>query len=99
MTEFAEVFIPIRSRQTYNTLDERLEPVPLLENLMARQGKLRIESLGELKKTLSDSPTCEFGLLVRDERKVEMEIDKKVIAELLKLLQKVVGNRDHDDDY
>lgn len=66
---------------------------------MARQGKLRIESLGELKKTFSASPTCEFGLLVRDERKVEMEIDKKVIAELLKLLQNVAGDRDHDDDY
>lgn len=65
---------------------------------MARQGKLRIESLSELKKTLTASPQCEFGLLVRDERKVEMEIDPKVIAELVKLLQKVVGNRD-DDDY
>ena len=64
---------------------------------MARQGKLRIESLGELKKTLSSGET-EFGLLVRVERKVEMEIDPKVIGELLKLLQKVVGNRD-DEDY
>ena len=64
---------------------------------MARQGKLRIESLGELKKTLSSGET-EFGLLVRGERKVEMEIDPKVIGELLKLLQKVVGNRD-DEDY
>jgi hypothetical protein len=66
--------------------------------MAGRQGKLRIESLGELKKTLSASPECEFGLLVRDERKVEMEIDPKVIAELVKLLQKAVGNRD-DDDY
>lgn len=66
---------------------------------MARQGKLRIESLGELKKALTSSPECEFGLLVRDERKVEMEIDKTVIAELVKLLQKAVGNRDRDDDY
>ena len=66
---------------------------------MARQGKLRIESLSELKNALSASPECEFGLLVRDERKVEMEIDKKVVAELVKLLQKVVGNRDKDDDY
>lgn len=66
---------------------------------MARQGKLRIESLGELKKTLSASAGSEFGLLVRDERKVEMEIDKTVIAELMKLLEKVVGQRGHADDY
>jgi hypothetical protein len=66
---------------------------------MARQGKLRIESLGELKKALTPSAECEFCLLVRDERKVEMEIDKTVIAELVKLLQKVAGNRAHDDDY
>ena len=65
---------------------------------MARQGKLRIESLGDLRKALTTSAEGEFGLLVRDERKVEMEIDKAVIAELVKLLQKVVGNRD-DDDY
>ena len=65
---------------------------------MARSGKLRIESLGELKKALTASAECEFGLLVRDERKVEMEIDAKVVAELLRLLQKVVGNR-NDDDY
>jgi len=65
---------------------------------MARQGKLRIESLVELKTALSAAPEIEFGLLIRDERKVEMEIDKKVVAELLKLLQKVVGNRG-DDDY
>jgi hypothetical protein len=66
---------------------------------MARQGKLRIESLAELKKTFTATPDCEFCLLVRDERKVEMEIDKKVVAELVKLLQKVTGNRDHDEDY
>ena len=66
---------------------------------MARQGKLRIESFAELKNALSVSPNTEFGLLVRDERKVEMEIDKRVVADLLKLLQKVVGNRDHDDEY
>jgi hypothetical protein len=65
---------------------------------MARQGKLRIESLGELKQALSASGDTEFGLLVREERKVEMEIDKQVVADLLKLLQKVVGNRGHDDD-
>lgn len=66
---------------------------------MARQGKLRIESLGELKKALTATPGCEFGLLVRDERKVEMEIDAKVVAELVRLLQKVVGNRDDETDY
>ena len=66
---------------------------------MARQGKLRIESLDELTKVLTSSAECEFGLLVRDERKVEMEIDKTVIAELVKLLRKVVGNRGRDDDY
>jgi hypothetical protein len=69
-----------------------------MEKQMARQGKLRIESLADLKKTLSASAEVEFGLLIRDERKVEMEIDKKVVAELVKLLQKVVGHRD-DDDY
>lgn len=66
---------------------------------MARQGKLRIESLGELKKTLTGEPGVDFCLLVRGERKVEMEIDPKVVAELLKLLQKVVGNRHEEDDY
>ena len=65
--------------------------------MASRQGKLRIESLGELKKNLS-TPECEFGLLVRGERKVEMEIDTKVVNELLRMLQKVAGNRD-DDDY
>jgi hypothetical protein len=65
---------------------------------MARQGKLRIESLGELKRALSASTESEFGLLIRDERKVEMEIDKKVVAELVKLLRKVVGDRDTDYD-
>jgi hypothetical protein len=65
---------------------------------MARQGKLRIESLGEFKKALSSaSAESEFGLLIRDERKVEMEIDEKVVAELMKLMQKVVGDRDTDD--
>ena len=66
---------------------------------MARQGKLRIESLAELKKTLTETPDCEFGLLVRGERKVEMEIDAKVVAELLKLLHKAVGNRPDHEDY
>ena len=66
--------------------------------MAGRQGKLRIESLGELKKTLTSSGESEFGLLVRGERKVEMEIDAKVVAELLRLLQKAVGNRE-DDDY
>jgi hypothetical protein len=66
---------------------------------MARQGKLRIESLVELKKTLAETPDCEFGLLVRGERKVEMEIDPKVIAELMKLLHKAVGNRHDAEEY
>jgi hypothetical protein len=66
--------------------------------MAGRAAKLRIESLGELKKTLTADPECEFGLLVRGERKVEMEIDPKVVAELVRLLQKIVGNRD-DDDY
>jgi hypothetical protein len=66
---------------------------------MARQGKLRIESLAELKKTLAETPDCEFGLLVRGERKVEMEIDPKVVAELQKLLHKAVGNRHTDEEY
>ncbi len=65
--------------------------------MAGRQGKLRIESLGELKKTLTSSGESEFGLLVRGERKVEMEIDTKVVSELLKLLQKVVGHRDEED--
>jgi hypothetical protein len=64
--------------------------------MAGRQGKLRIESLGELKEAFTATPECEFGLLVRGERKVEMEIDPKVIAELLKLLHKAVGNR-HED--
>jgi hypothetical protein len=66
---------------------------------MARQGKLRIESLGELKKALTASPETEFGLLIRDERKVEMEIDKKVVAELAKWLHKAAGHRDDDAAY
>ncbi len=66
--------------------------------MAGRQSKLRIESLGELKKTLTAQPECEFALLVRSERKVEMEIDAKVIGELQKLLHKAVGNRG-DEDY
>ncbi len=65
--------------------------------MASRQGKLRIESLSELKKAFTENPDCEFGLLVRSERKVEMEIDAKVISELQKLLHKAVGNR--GDDY
>lgn len=61
------------------------------------QGKLRIESLGELKETFSFNPDCEFALLVRGARKGEMEIDTKVINELQKLLHKAVGNRGGDD--
>ena len=67
--------------------------------MAGRQSKLRIESLSELKKTFSENPGIEFGLLVRGERKVEMEIDPKVIGELQKLLQKAVGHRGDDDEY
>jgi hypothetical protein len=66
--------------------------------MAGRQSKLRIESLGELKKTFTSHPESEFALLIRTERKVEMDIDPKVIGELQKLLQKAVGNRG-DDDY
>ena len=65
--------------------------------MAGRQGKLRIESLAELQKTFTSSPDCEFGLLVRSERKVEMEIDKKVIDQLQKMLHKAVGHRDNED--
>ena len=67
--------------------------------MAGRQNKLRIESLTELKQTFAAHPGAEYGLLVRSERKVEMEIDAKVIDELQRLLQKAVGNRGHDDDY
>src|SRR5436190_17931626 len=63
------------------------------EAMAGRQGKLRIESLADLKRTLADSSGSEFGLLVRGERKVEMEIDAKVISELEKLLHRAVGSR------
>jgi hypothetical protein len=66
--------------------------------MAGRQGKLRIESLAELKNTFTSNPDSEFALLVRTERKVEMEIDAKVIGELQKLLHKAVGHR-QDDDY
>ena len=66
--------------------------------MAGRQSKLRIESLGELKKTFNSHPESEFALLIRSERKVEMDIDPKVIGELQKLLQKAVGNRE-DDEY
>lgn len=62
-----------------------------------RQGKLRIESLEEFRNTFGTSPGAEFCLLVRGERKVEIEIDQKVVAELMKLLQKVGGNRRNED--
>ncbi len=65
---------------------------------MARQSKLRIESLGELKTTLAASGV-DFALLVRGDRKVEMDLDAKVVGELLKLLHKAVGNRGEDHDY
>ena len=67
--------------------------------MASRQSKLRIESLGELRKTLTAGADVEFCLLVRGERKVEMEIDAKVVAELLRMLQKVGGSRHEDDDY
>ncbi len=62
-----------------------------------RPAKLRISSLGELKKLFA-TPDTEFALLVRGERKVEMDLDPKVIAELQRMLHKAVGNRE-DDDY
>ena len=65
--------------------------------MAGRQGKLRIESLAELKTTLAETPAAEFALLVRGERKVEMELDPKVIGELQKMLHKAVGNRGNDD--
>ncbi|HEX3313979.1 MAG TPA: hypothetical protein VHR72_03755 [Gemmataceae bacterium] len=65
--------------------------------MASRQGKLRIESLGELRTTLTSNPGVDFCLLVRGERKVEMEIDAKVIGELTKWLQKAAGNRGEDD--
>ena len=64
--------------------------------MAGRQSKPCIESLGELKKTFS-IPDCEFALLIRGERKVEMDIDPKVIGELQKLLHKAVGNRGDAD--
>ena len=67
--------------------------------MASRQGKLRIESLAELQKTFTSSPGCEFGLLVRSERKVEMEIDQKVIDQLQKMLHKAVGHRGDNEDY
>ena len=67
--------------------------------MAGRQSKPRIESLGDLKKTFAAHHDCEFGLLIRSERKVEMDIDSKVIGELQKLLQKAVGNRGDDDEY
>ena len=67
--------------------------------MAGRQGKLRIESLAELKKTLTSSPGVEFGLLIRGERKVEVEIDPKVIGELEKLLHKAVGHHRDGEDY
>lgn len=65
--------------------------------MAGRQSKLRIESLGELKETFTSHMESEFALLIRSERKVEMDIDSKVIGELQKLLQKAVGNRGSDD--
>lgn len=44
------------------------------------QSKLRIESLGELNETFTSHSESEFALLIRSDRKVEMDIDPKVIA-------------------
>jgi hypothetical protein len=59
--------------------------------MAGRQGKLRIETLAELKETLASNPGVELALLVRGERKVEMELDAKVIGELQKWLHKAAG--------
>jgi hypothetical protein len=64
--------------------------------MAGRQGKPCIESLLELKKTFAANPEAEFGLLIRGDRKVEMDIGPSVVAELQKLLQKIVGNRGDD---
>ena len=66
--------------------------------MAGRQSKLRIESLMELKQTFATHSESEFALLVRGERKVEMDLDAKVIGELQKLLQKAIGNRG-DSEY
>jgi hypothetical protein len=66
--------------------------------MAGRQSKLRIESLEELRQTFTSHPESEFALLIRSERKVEMDIDPKVIGELQRLLQKAIGNRG-DDEY
>jgi hypothetical protein len=65
--------------------------------MAGRQAKPCIETLAELRTTFASNPEAGFGLLIRGERKSEMDIDPKVVAELQKLLQKVVGNRGHDD--
>ena len=65
--------------------------------MAGRQSKPRIESLGELKNTFAAHPESEFALLIRSERKVEVDIDPKVIGELQKLLHKAVGDRGGDD--
>lgn len=66
--------------------------------MAGRQSKLRIETLRELHETFTSHPDSEFALLIRTERKVEMDIDAKVIGELQKLLHKAVGHR-ADGDY
>jgi hypothetical protein len=65
--------------------------------MAGRQAKPCIESLMELRKTFAEHPESEFGLLIRTERKVEMDLSPKVVAELQKLLQKIGGNRGSDD--
>ncbi len=51
-----------------------------------------------MRQNHTTHPESEFALLIRSERKVEMDIDPKVIGELQKLLQKAVGNRGDDED-
>src|SRR4051794_5630928 len=88
-------------RSFHGPYNSRLEqpwnqPFSWRYDVAGRPGKLRIESLAELKKTFTSQPEAEFGLLIRGERKVEMDIDARVVGELLKMLQKVVGNRGDD---
>ncbi len=69
------------------------------KKMSGRQSKIRITTLSDLKKTLSSHTGAEFGLLVRGERKVEMDLDKQVIEQLQKMLQKVGGKYEDNEDY
>jgi len=62
-----------------------------------RQAKPCIESLRELKEIFDSHSDSDFALLIRGERKVEMDLDSKVIAELRKWLQKVGGHRGSEE--